>query len=69
MGKGSSDKHDMLHDKGVNWNDCPTHFKRGRVIRRISQERTVSYTHRKTGELIEKPIQESIWTCDPEIWV
>ena len=27
--KKASDMHDMLHEKGVNWNDLPTHIKRG----------------------------------------
>ena len=31
-GKKCSDMHDMLHEKGVNWNDVPTYLKRGRTI-------------------------------------
>lgn len=31
-GKSSSDKQDMIHDKGQNWNDMPDGFKRGRLI-------------------------------------
>ena len=34
MGKNSSQKHDMLHDKGVNWNDYPAFFKRGTYVQR-----------------------------------
>lgn len=34
MGKKSAEMHDMLHSKGVNWNDYPTHFKRGSYIQR-----------------------------------
>lgn len=29
---GFSQKHDMLHAKGVNWNDYPTFFKRGTYV-------------------------------------
>jgi tRNA(His) guanylyltransferase len=66
-GKGSSDKHEMLFAKGVNWNDCPTNFKRGRIVRKTEQERTVSYTHKKTQQVITTPIQESVWVVDNEI--
>jgi tRNA(His) guanylyltransferase len=41
---GFKQKHDMLHAKGVNWNDYPTFFKRGtyvakrQVMKQLSQE-------------------------------
>lgn len=34
LGKNSSQKHDMLHAKGVNWNDYPAMFKRGAYVQR-----------------------------------
>lgn len=34
MGKNSSDKQEMLFQKGINWNDYPTFFKRGTYIQR-----------------------------------
>jgi tRNA(His) 5'-end guanylyltransferase len=34
MGKSTADKHDMLHAKGINWNDYPSFFKRGTYVRR-----------------------------------
>jgi tRNA(His) 5'-end guanylyltransferase len=37
-GKNGRDKHDMLHAKGINWNDYPAFFKRGTYV----QRRTVS---------------------------
>jgi tRNA(His) 5'-end guanylyltransferase len=33
-GVGSARKHDMLREKGVNWNDYPALFKRGTYLRR-----------------------------------
>lgn len=33
-GKGRADMQDMLHAKGVNWNDYPAFFKRGTYIQR-----------------------------------
>jgi tRNA(His) guanylyltransferase len=38
-GKNSGDKHEMLHAKGVNFNDCPERFKRGVWVRRVVVER------------------------------
>ena len=39
-GKSSSQKHDMLMSKGVNWNDYPAFFKRGSwVQRRVSSRK------------------------------
>jgi tRNA(His) 5'-end guanylyltransferase len=34
MGKNGSQKQDMLHEKGVNWNNYPALFKRGAYIQR-----------------------------------
>ena len=34
MGKNSPQKRDMLHAKGVNWNDYPVLFKRGAYVQR-----------------------------------
>jgi len=33
-GMNGSDKQDMLMEKGINWNDYPSYFKRGSYIRR-----------------------------------
>lgn len=33
-GKHSSQKHDMIMEKGINWNDYPSHFKRGTYVQR-----------------------------------
>jgi tRNA(His) 5'-end guanylyltransferase len=30
--KNSADKHEMLHEVGINWNDCPVWQKRGATI-------------------------------------
>ena len=36
MNKNSAQKHDMLHERGVNWNDYPVHFRRGVYLKRLS---------------------------------
>jgi len=35
-GKSQLDMHDMIHEKGQNWNDLPEGFKRGRTIKKMS---------------------------------
>ena len=40
--KSGSDKHEMLHAKGVNWNSYPAFFKRGTFVRRVNVQRTLS---------------------------
>lgn len=42
MGKSSSEKQEMLFQKGVNFNDYPAFFKRGTFIRKISEDRTLT---------------------------
>lgn len=37
-GKNSSDKQEMLFQKGINWNDYPSSFKRGTYVQRVHQE-------------------------------
>ncbi len=41
-GKSSSQMQDMLHDKGINWNDYPAFFKRGVFIRMETENRPFS---------------------------
>lgn len=50
LGKNSPQKHDMLHAKGVNWNDYPPLLKRGAYV----QRRTVSVPF-STEELDKLP--------------
>lgn len=67
-GKGIPELHDMLHAKGINWNDYPTGQKRGRVIRKekyfvdandnfkVERSRWVSYDGRGCDNKYEIPI-------------
>lgn len=36
-GKNGAQKHDMLHAKGINWNDYPAFFKRGVYVQRRAE--------------------------------
>jgi tRNA(His) 5'-end guanylyltransferase len=49
-GKNSSELQEMIHQKGMNWNDYPNFFKRGTYVRRRTLERTLS-----AAELAELP--------------
>lgn len=50
LGKNSSQKQDMLMEKGVNWNNYPTFFKRGTYARRVNIQRKLTQ-----AELSELP--------------
>jgi len=39
QGKTGSEKQDMLHEKGINWNDYPAFFKRGTFVQKASVSR------------------------------
>lgn len=67
MGKDSAAKHEMLYTKDVNWNNQSIPFKRGRVVCRQPNHRTVSYTHKKTKQEIVQEVDEMLWVVDEKI--
>jgi hypothetical protein len=40
----------LWQEHGINWNDYPPGFKRGRFIEPKKLTKTTTYTHKKTGE-------------------
>jgi tRNA(His) guanylyltransferase len=51
-GKSSREMREMLlQEKGVDWNELPVGFRRGRFIERISRIKDVEYTDKRTGEV------------------
>lgn len=40
--KGGIELHDMLHEKGINWNDYPAFFKRGTYVQRRQYQRVLT---------------------------
>ena len=50
--KNNSELQEMLFQKGINWNDYPTHFKRGVYVRKRVVER--SFTEEELANLPEK---------------
>ncbi len=57
-GKNTPAMHDMLHEKGVNWNDIPTTLKRGFCVKR-----TLAVVERDSGEHMAR----YAWQVDDEI--
>jgi len=41
-GQSSARKQDLLFQKGVNWNDFPSFFKRGTYVQRRTHDRTLT---------------------------
>jgi tRNA(His) 5'-end guanylyltransferase len=61
--KNNSELQELCHQKGVNWNDCPTSQKRGRCI--VKTKASIVGTDPRTGE---KSISiRSNWAVDNEI--
>ena len=56
--KSGAEKQEMMWQRGVNWNDYKTKYKRGTVIRKVQVE--------KTGPNGEK-VMRNKWLADPEI--
>jgi tRNA(His) guanylyltransferase len=52
MGKNSATKQDMLFEKGINWNNYPSFFKRGTYVQRRTVERP--FTSEEIAVLPEK---------------
>lgn len=51
-GKNGQQKHDMLHAKGVNWNDYPSFFRRGAYVQRRAA--TVPFSAEELDQLPPK---------------
>ena len=66
MGAGFVKKHEMLHTKGVNWNNYPAFFKRGTYVQRqmalkdLTEEELMKIPerHRPTGPVLRSTVQE-----------
>lgn len=62
-GKKQSELHDLLYDKGINWNDYPAFFKRGTYVQRQRLERPFT-----VDELAKLPPKHNAHT-DPNLIV
>jgi tRNA(His) 5'-end guanylyltransferase len=80
QGKSSNELQELLwQEKGINWNDLPVGFKRGRVIERVLVMKDTEYVDKRTGEtrrqenvtrhewrVVEPPLfsQDRAWLMD-----
>lgn len=48
---------ELLFSKGVNWNDYPAGFKRGRCVIKVVETSDLTYTDKRTGE---QKVQENV---------
>ena len=58
--KNSSDKQEMLWQKGVNWNDYPTFFKRGTYLQRRTVERILTDEERERIPEAHRPAPDTV---------
>ncbi len=59
--KSCEDMHEMLHEKGDNWNNLPTHLKRGRCIIKKEEEIQIKNEH------FEGSVIRNKWVLDLDI--
>ena len=64
QGKGSDALQEMLWQAGINWNDYADGCKRGRCVTRTTRRETVTYTHRKTGEVETVVADRHFWQTE-----
>lgn len=60
-GKDKAAMHDLIHAKGQNWNDLPTHLRRGRCVVKKTAAEYVENPHFKGT------VDRSRWVVDTEI--
>ncbi len=65
QGKSSDEMQEMLwQEKGINWNDMPGGFKRGRCIVRNSIVKDAEYLDKRTGEKrAVAGVERRVWEC------
>lgn len=68
-GVNSSKAQDMCMEKGVNWNDQPDGFKRGRMITKENYEVFVQNSQKNTFVINGQPVSRTRWAINPAIWI
>ena len=65
QGKSADEMQGMLwQEKGLNWNDLPGGFKRGRCIVRSAETKDVEYQDKRTGETrTVEGVERRVWEC------
>ncbi len=67
MNKSGAEKQEMMfQEKGVNWNDYPTKFKRGVVIKKEYYEKDVPNSHSGITASTCETVTRTRWSIDTE---
>lgn len=64
---GTAQQHDMLHAKGINWNNYPAFFKRGTYVRRESQLRKLTLAELARIPEARRPVNAILRTSVVEV--
>jgi len=70
-GVSCNEMQEMLHtERGINWNDYPVGFKRGRAVIKVEKTADVTYKDKRTGEVKTIPnVTRRQWeVVDPPIF-
>ena len=70
QGKSTDALQELLFSQaGINWNDFPVGFKRGRAIVKESMERETTYTDKRTGETRSSMALRTYWaSVEPPVF-
>lgn len=55
----------LLHEAGIDFETYPAGFRNGRVVVRREVPDTVTWMHKKTGEISTADVVRSVWTPEP----
>lgn len=60
----------LFSQRGINFNDFPTGFKRGRFVEKVTTTESVVYMDKRTGEeRVAENVARSRWEIiEPPIW-
>ena len=59
----------LFTEKGINFNDLPAGFKRGRFIERVAAERATMFVDSRTGEERSATVTRNLWaSVEPPIF-
>jgi len=64
MGKTVEQRKTMLEERGQYWDNWPTPYKHGRVVRRTPTQKTVTWRHKRTSEVHEQTVEALAWSVD-----
>jgi tRNA(His) 5'-end guanylyltransferase len=69
LGKTVGDRHAMLAEKGVAYEDYPLGARHGRVVVKVAEEAPVIYRRKDTGEEKTEIVTRHRWEAQPAPWL